>query len=94
MERCSGERLRLATFSGERWGRESISRDGDQGDLPRMMMSESKDNTLIRLITSSTLVSHRFTITAQKIQMPRRYASTRSLVRSLARDVGRSIARP
>ena len=72
MHECSGERLRLATFSCKRWGRESISRDGNQGGLPIKDDDEykSKDNTLIRLITSSfphlfysTLVSHRFSIT-------------------------------
>ena len=93
MDGCSGERLRLATFSSEMWGRESISRDGNRGDLLRMTMSESNDNTLIRLITSSTFVSHRFTITTWKTQMPRRYASSRSLVRSFARSLEMLIVR-
>ena len=69
-------------------GRESISRDGNQGDLPRMTMSENKDNTLIRLITSSTLVSRRFT--TQKTQ---RRDGTRRLARSFARSLEMLIVR-
>ena len=38
----NGESVRLVMFSSERWGRESISRDGNRGDLPWMMMSETE----------------------------------------------------
>ena len=54
-----------------------------------MMMSESKDNTLIRLITSSTTVSRQFSITVWKTQRRDGTLPTRSLVRSLARSLVR-----
>ena len=62
-----------------------ISRDGNRGGLHRMKMSESKDNTLIHLITSSALVSHRDSITIGC----RRYNAATTLADSLARSFAR-----
>ena len=43
---CSGERLRLATFSSERWGGKVYPEVDTAEDFPegRMMVSENKHN--------------------------------------------------
>ena len=53
----------LTAFSSERWGGKVYPGTATE-DLPRMIVSEILDNTLLRLITSLMLVSHtKFSIT-------------------------------
>ena len=61
-----GERTRLTTFSCERRGGKVYPELDTAEDFPErrvMMMSENEHNTLIHLVTSSTLVSYRLAIT-------------------------------